>query len=90
MSDNVLPYSDGGDIEDAEHRETLLGVVEPSTSDYDEAVQMVTGSLDAVARRLRSLRDERSAINVEIKRLVGHEKILQSMVRIARHKEDGE
>lgn len=51
--------------------------------ELDNAVRTVEQGLEGVRTRLAVLREQRAEINTEIKRLVGEEKLLYRMVRVA-------
>lgn len=69
---------------DTTHTEVELpGMPIGRKHELDNAVRTVEDGLEAVRKRLIELRDQRAAINAEIKRLVSEEKLLYRMVRVA-------
>src|SRR5262245_52909524 len=64
--------------------DAVLGVVAPSTSAYDSAIDFVNDSLVKTKQRLADLRKQREGINDEIRDLVADEELLERMARVAR------
>lgn len=86
------PYSDGGDIEDAEYLERQVRadfeVADFEVRPYDDARNTALLALERTRELLGALRGERERVNARIRQLVADEQLLASMVRVTARQAD--